>query len=75
MPMLKARVRNGRLVLDEPTSLPEGSEIELHLVEDDGMSDDEHRRLHASITRGIADGRAGRETDLDNLIDELADDR
>ena len=75
MPMLKARVRNGRLVLDEPTSLPEGSEIELHLVEDDGMSDDEHRRLHSSITRGIADGRAGRETDLDDLIDELAADR
>jgi hypothetical protein len=29
MSSLKARVRNGRLVLDEATDLPEGTEIEL----------------------------------------------
>jgi hypothetical protein len=32
---LRARVTNGRLVLDEPTTLPEGTELELAPVEDD----------------------------------------
>lgn len=31
---LKAQVRGGRLVLDEPTELPEGSEVELVLVDE-----------------------------------------
>jgi len=45
MQPLKAHVRNGRLVLDEPTDLPEGKEVQLEgsmvqakaakLVEDD----------------------------------------
>ncbi len=29
MSILRARVKNGRLVLDEPTDLPEGMEVEL----------------------------------------------
>jgi len=29
MTPLKARVKNGRLVLDEPTDLPEGDEVAL----------------------------------------------
>lgn len=73
MHVLKARVHNGRLVLDEPTTLPEGSEVELHIADDD-MSDEERQRLHASIARGIADGKAGRETDADAFLDELARD-
>lgn len=31
---VRARVTNGRLVLDEPTDLPEGAEVELTLVDD-----------------------------------------
>ena len=34
MKRLKARVVKGRLVLDEPTDLPEGSEVELTAVDD-----------------------------------------
>jgi hypothetical protein len=72
MLVLKAKVRNGRLVLDEPTTLPEGSDVELRVVDDDEMSDDERQRLHASIARSLADGRAGRETDFDEFVDALA---
>ena len=35
---LKALVKNGRLVFDEPTDLPEGSEVELYLVEKGGVA-------------------------------------
>jgi hypothetical protein len=71
MQVIKATVRNGRIVVDEPTSLPEGHEVELCVVNDDGMSDEERRRLHESIARGIRDGRAGREMDFDEFMDQL----
>lgn len=32
---LRARVTNGHLVLDEPTTLPEGTEVELVVIEDE----------------------------------------
>lgn len=72
MQTIRATVRNGRIVINEPATLPDGHEIELCVLNDDGMSDDERRRrLHASISRGIRDGRAGREMDLDSFMDQL----
>ena len=72
MQVIKATVRNGRIVVDESTALPDGHEIELCVVNDDGMSEAERHRLHASIARGIRDGHAGREMDLDRFIDQQA---
>lgn len=69
--VIKATVRNGRIVVDEPTSLPDGHEVELCVLNDDGMSQDERRRLHASIARGVRDGQAGREMDFDRFLDQL----
>lgn len=71
MQVIRATVRNGRIVVDEPTSLPDGHQVELCVLNDDGMSEDERQRLHASIARGIRDGRAGREVDLDSFMDQL----
>jgi hypothetical protein len=36
----RLQVKNGRLVVDEPTDLPEGAEVEV-LVMDDELVDDE----------------------------------
>ena len=46
MSPLRARVEKGRLVLDEPTTLPEGMIIEL-VADDEGddLTDDERRVL------------------------------
>jgi hypothetical protein len=71
MQVLKATVRNGRIVVDAPTALPEGSVVELRVVNDDGMTDGERRELHDSIARGIQDGRAGRVTDFDSVVAEF----
>jgi hypothetical protein len=71
MQVIKATVRKGRIVVDEPTTLPDGHEVELCVLNDDGMSEDERLRLHASIARGIRDGRAGREVDFDRFMDQL----
>jgi hypothetical protein len=48
MHALTAKVRNGRLVLDEPTDLPEGAEVPLQLVDPDDLTDEERAALHAS---------------------------
>jgi len=48
MQPLKAVVRNGRLVLDTPTQLPEGTELELVALEDD-LSDRERDALLQAI--------------------------
>src|SRR5689334_19678425 len=71
MQVIRTTVRNGRIVVDEPTTLPDGHEVELRVLNDDGMSEEERQQLHASIARGIRDGRAGREMDLDSFMDQL----
>jgi hypothetical protein len=80
----KIRVENGRIKLDEPTDLPNGTELyivpaaeldDVVLLRDDGLDDEERKRLHESIRRGIADGRAGRVTDFDEFLTELEAER
>ncbi len=71
MHVWKARVKNGRLKLDESTELPEGAEVELQLAHSEKMSEDERERLYASLRRGIADAKAGRVSDMDEFLDEL----
>ena len=76
----KIRVENGRIQIDEPTDLPNGTELyvvpaeqlaDVVLLRADGLDEAERKRLHASIRRGIEDGRAGRVTDLDEFLAEL----
>ncbi len=49
MRALKAHVRGGRLVVDEPTNLPEGTEVELTVVEDDDFEPEERARLERAL--------------------------
>ena len=70
MQSLKAHVRNGRLVLDEPTDLPEGQVVELVPV-DDGFDDAERAKLHQALDEGIAAARAGDHVDADAFVREL----
>jgi hypothetical protein len=63
---LKAHVRNGRLVLDEPTDLPEGTEVELVVADSWDDLDDDDREMAApgagTFGRGCrsGSGAAGR---------------
>ena len=61
MPGLRARVHNGRLLVDEPTDLPEGTVLDL-VVDDEGDDMDEAERaaLDTSISRAMDAARAGR---------------
>ncbi len=77
MQPFKAVVRNGRLVVDEPTALPEGTELELVRVDDvvlagvDDLDEEERAALHAELTASIADAEAGRTEDFASVVAEL----
>ena len=72
MGILRAKVKNGRLVVDEPTSLPEGTVLDL-AVDDEGddLDDEERQALLAAITRAWASAKAGKLRAADSIIDEL----
>lgn len=62
MRALKAHVEGGRLLVDEPTDLPDGAEVEVTVVGDD-LSPEERAALHASLDRALDDSEAGRGVD------------
>lgn len=67
---LHAVVKNGRLVLDEPTDLPEGSEVSLVVVEDEFEAEEKARLLQA-IEEGIEDYEKGDTVDAMEFANEL----
>lgn len=72
MGTLKAEVKNGRLVLNEPTDLPEGTVIEL--VEADpfaNMDPAERERLHAVLAESRAEHEAGRGIPAEEVLQRL----
>jgi hypothetical protein len=68
---IKAHVKNGRIVVDEPTELPEGSEVQLWVVEGDDLDDAEREALHQAIRDGLADAKSGRTDDAREWAAEL----
>ena len=63
MPMqpLRTRVRHGRIVLDEPTDLPDGTELEVVLADDgDDLDDEDRAALHRELDLAMDDVDAGR---------------
>ena len=72
MSPLRARVENGRLVLDAPTTLPEGTVIDL-VADDEGddLTDDERRALHETLSASWKSAEAGNLRPVWAILDEL----
>jgi hypothetical protein len=67
---VRARVKNGRLVLDEPTDLPEGTEVQLAST-DDELDDEERARLHAALDAADDELRAGKGIPGERIVGAL----
>jgi uncharacterized protein (DUF433 family) len=69
---IRARVQNGRLVVDEPTELPEGTVLDL-VVDDEGddLSEEDRRLLHEAIQRGWRSLEAGKGIPATEVLREL----
>ena len=62
---LKAHVKDGKLVLDDPTTdLPESTEVELYLVGEDELDAEEQARLDDAIQESIEQMKAGKLIDM-----------
>lgn len=69
---IKARVSAGRLVVDEPTDLPDGTELELlPLDPGDWLDDADRAALHKALRESNADVATGRVADADEILREL----
>ena len=66
MKALKAIVKNGRLVLDAPTDVPEGAEVELAVVHDEDDAE-----LLAELQASAEDDAAGRVVDMRDVVGRL----
>lgn len=71
---VEGHVVNGRLVVEEPTQLPEGTVVKLVVVDEgDDLDDDERTALHAAIEESWASLRAGEGVPADDVLGELDD--
>jgi len=66
------KVEKGRLVLDEPTELPEGTVVSL-VADDEGddLTDAERRALHEALSASWQSVEAGRVRPASDILDEL----
>ncbi|MCZ6794350.1 MAG: hypothetical protein O7J95_12125 [Planctomycetota bacterium] len=73
MKSIKARVVNGRLVVDEPTKFPEGTELDLTVADNgDELSDEERAALHEALHASWKSAQAGELKPARDLLDKLA---
>ncbi len=72
MSPLRARVENGRLLLDEPTTLPDGTVLDL-VAGDQGedLTDEERRALHEALSTSSTSAEAGHLRPSSAILDEL----
>jgi len=72
MSPLQARVENGRLVLDEPTTLPEGRVVDVVADDEgDGLTDEERRALHEALSASWKSAESGRLRPASEILDQL----
>jgi hypothetical protein len=71
---LKAHVVNGRIVVDEPIDLPEGSELRvyMHDTAHDQLSDAERAHLHRALERSLAQADAGELIEAEEVLADFA---
>jgi hypothetical protein len=71
MAILRGRIESGRIVVDEPIDLPDGTEVEIAVAEGDDMSPEERAELDASIERGMAQAEHGEGISAEEMLRRL----
>ena len=68
---ITAHVRSGRIIVDEPTDLPEGAELDLVVVGNDDLDAEDEQALMASLDRALDDEDADRTVNVDDFLAEV----
>lgn len=70
--LFHARVENGRIRLDEPTDIPDGTELELVIADEgDDLTPEERHALNHALQAGWAEAEAGEVQPASEVLDEL----
>ena len=71
--VIKGRVEGGRLKVDEEIDLPDGTEVEMFIIDDDddGLDDTEREELHKVLEQSEEDVKAGRLIDAAEVLKGL----
>jgi hypothetical protein len=69
---VRAKVRDGRLIVDQPTDLPDGTVLEL-VIDDEGdeLDEEERRALNAAISRSIETAASEGTKSAEEVLDAL----
>jgi len=72
MKSIRARVRNGRLTVDEPTELPEGLVLDL-VIDDEGddLDEEERQALHRALLHAATEAEAGLMRPAEDVLRDL----
>jgi len=72
MSNLRARVKGGRLILDQPTTLPDGTTLDLVLDDEgDDLTPQERKALDDAIARAWDSAKTGKVISAQELLREL----
>jgi len=71
MAILRGHVESGRIIVDDPMDLPDGTEVEIAVAGDDDMTPDERADVEASIDRGLEQAARGESISADELLRRL----
>ncbi len=71
--LARAVVRDGRIIVDEPTGLPEGTVLDLVIdVEGDELAPAERERLETRLDQALADVDAGNTVEAKDVFARMA---
>jgi predicted DNA-binding antitoxin AbrB/MazE fold protein len=69
---MRGRVRGGRLLVDEPVDLPDGTEVEVAIVDDAKDMDEEERALlEQDLREALAEVQRGEAIPAEQVLAEL----
>ena len=71
MAVLRGRIESGRIVVDEPINLPDGTEVEITVAETDEMTAEERAELDASLERGMGQAARGEGISAEEMLRRL----
>jgi hypothetical protein len=69
--ILRGRIERGRIIVDDPIDLPDGTEVEIAVAECDEMTAEERAELDASIERGMEQAARGEGISAEEMIRRL----
>lgn len=71
MSTLKAIVKGGRAIIEDVGDYPDGTVLDVAIVENDEMSAEERERLNASIDQGIDECERGLAVPAETVLAEM----